>query len=265
MSGLATAWRAEWAKALAARDWLTWGLGIFVTATGVSALMGSLILSLAADDVSGTMHGQYAAQSVYASPLVLCYLMALAVGINVYARERRQASLPMAMLITPKRIHVILAKYALGLALGAWYGVAYVAGVLIGGGGTLLAHGQVAILTVPVIRTLAVIISLLALWCFFGVGLGMCLSVMPALLTGFTLAFVFPAATSPLLSSSSWGRKIITLFPGVATNLSTDPEIGEFGVAWLPWWGSYAVLVLWVLITALLGARIVLNADIEVD
>lgn len=265
MSGLAKAWRAEWVKALFTRDWLIWGLGIFAVAAGVSTLMGVLILSLAVDDGSGTMREQYVAQSVYTSPLTLCYLMALAGGINIYARERRQTSLPMVMLITSKRIYVVLAKCALGLTLGAWYGVAYVAGALVGGGNTLLIHEQIAIPTMAVVRTLIVIISLLSLWCFFGVGLGMCLAAIPALLTGFALALVLPAVISPLLSSSSWGRKIITLFPGAATNLAAQPETGEFGVAWLPWWESYVVLIVWVLITVLLGARTVLHADIEVD
>lgn len=265
MNGLAAAWRAERTKALATKGWLTWGLAIFVTAAGVSALLGVLIVSLGPDDGSGPVHEQDTARSVYSSPLTLCYLMSLAAGVGVYARERRQVSLPMTLLITARRSHVILAKYLLGLTLGTWCGVAYLAGILVGGGTILFTHGEAVVPTMGVARTLAVLVSLFALWCTFGVGLGMCLSVMPALLTGFALALVLPVAFSPMLGGSPWGRKIINLFPGIATNASTEPFTGDAGVLWLPWWGSYAVLVLWVLLVALLGVRAVLRAEIDVD
>ena len=265
MRGLAIAWRAEQTKALATKVWLAWGLVIFISAVGLSVLMGALIISFGTDDVSEVLYRQDVARSVYTSALPFCYLMAFAAGVKVYAGERRQVSLPMTLLIAPRRIHAVLAKYVLGLVLGLWCGIAYVVGVLIGGGSVLVTHGQALIPTIGVVRTLMVMLTLFALWCVFGVGLGMCLAVIPALLTGFALAFVLPAATSSFLSTSLWGRKLITLFPGVATNMSTEPETGEFGVAWLPWWGSYTVLVLWVLLVTVLGSHAVLRAEIDVD
>lgn len=226
--------------------------------------MGALILSLGMEDIPGIVSEQDRARSIYASPLTFCYLLALAVGVNIYAQERRQRSLPMSFLIVPRRVYVALAKYAIGGALGTYFGAVYVIGVLVGGGGMLLTHGQELVVTWDIARALAVMVTLLALWCILGAALGMCFSVVPALLTGFTLALVLPAIVSPVLSSSSWGRLVISLLPGVATNMSTEPVTADFASTWLPWWGSYIALLLWVVSIAVIGIRLVTRSEIDV-
>ena len=265
MRSFSIVWSAERTKLLASKAWLKWSLSIFVAAAGVSALMGSFIISADADEILAMNNGQNVVRSVYSSPLMLCYLIAFASGVSVYARERRQKSLPMIMLISPRRDLVVLSKLVLGLILGTWYGLVYVSGVLLAGGSVLLAHGQELIPTIGVARTLIVMVSLFSLWCVFGVGLGMFLDTTISLFTGFMLTLLLPSLTSMLFSGSSWGRKINALYPGVATNLSTEPAMVGLGTTWLPWWGSYGVVVLWVVLAALIGMRAVLRADIDVD
>lgn len=265
MTGMKAAWRAEWAKTVGTRSWLWWGIGICAVAAGISALLGELILSLEVNTIAGTVTVHDQVRGIYTSPLTVCYLMALVAGVNIYAKERRQTSLAMTVLIAPRRIHVILAKYALAAVVGTWCGFLYVVGVLLGGGSVLLAHGLDLIPDLSIVRILAVMLSLFVLWCLFGTGLGMCLPALPALFTGFALALVLPAVMSPILAGVEWGRKCIPLFPGVATNMATEPENEAFMTTWIPWWGSYIVVCVWVGIIAVLGARSVLRAEIAVD
>jgi hypothetical protein len=188
------------------------------------------------------------------------YLLAAVLGTIIGATDNRHRTATQTFLATPSRARVALAKMLAGAVFGAVYAVVtqlvslVVVSVvaLIRGAGTQLGDGSV-------LRSLALGVPGVMVWCVIGVSLGVLLrNQVAAILVAVGVVYL----VDTLLSLALHALDADQLAKFTPNSASTAVVEGFTGYDLLPWWGGVLVLLSYSAVIAVAGWWLSLRRDI---
>ncbi|MCB0905603.1 MAG: ABC transporter permease [Nocardioidaceae bacterium] len=266
MGGFGRAVRAELLKFFTTRMW--WGMAIAVVlgAAGFALLFGLLFTSDSAQ-VNGGVVGTpvQLANSVYTAGLSLGYLLMLTIGVMHIGSEYRHKTITSTFLAIPHRSRVMLAKVVALLVIGAGYGLISLIGSVAVGAVTLQARGADPFPSIEILRTLALSLLVLGLWCLIGLGVGILIpNQVAALLIGVGVAWIAEPLLGFALSFWSFGRDHIAPYlPSSATNAVVNGVQSSSDAVVLSWWVAALVLAAWAAVLAGAGIARTVRQDVS--
>ncbi len=255
--------KAEIRKLFTVRLWWGMAIAVVVIAAGLAALFAGVIEKN--DNSSYDI-----ARTAYTAGAGFGYLLLLVIGIMTIGMEYRHKTITSALLATPNRVNLIMAKVVALIVFGVLYGVLYVLAALAGGAAVLASRG-VAIFPQPgdMTRTLLLMLLVLALWALIGLGIGILIpNQVAAILVGVALAFIVEPIVGNILANVSWGEAVSKYFPSRATSAilgAGDGEAGSDGGGegdLLSWWQGSIVLVAYAAIMAGVGTVLTKRKDV---
>jgi ABC-2 type transport system permease protein len=257
--------RAELLKLFTTRLW--WGLliGVVAGGTAFAALSAGLAGRGPAGQSTPGVTDPATVRATYTAGLSIGYLIALALGIITMSGEYRHQTITAAVLSSPRRLRIVLAKLAALTVAGVGYGiVAVLAGVAVGAPIILLRGGSARLTSDGVPRALALAVLAVALWAILGLGIGTLIrNQVVALLVSIGVAWLAEPLLSFGLNALDWGA-VAKYLPSSATQALVSPPTsgGNVDMAYLPWWGAALVLLGYAMLSGALGAALTLRRDI---
>lgn len=268
--------RSELRKYVSTRT--AWGLtlGMFLTGAGFGALFAALFVY--GDILDGLKLADVVppltfARIVYTSPIQFGYLLALIIGVLCIGQEYRHQTVTSTFLAGPRRARVIGAKVAGLVVIGAASGLVHVGGALLGGG-LILATADLPVFPEPgqILKTLALMLLVLALWALMGLGIGVLIpNQIAALSVAIAVAWIVEPLSGFALTFVDWGSDIARFFPSQVTASTLDVFTGTdqavtqaLGGAENPlaWWSAALVLLAYAVVMALIGLVLTRRRDI---
>ena len=254
--------RAELLKIRTTRLW--WGLLIGLALLVV--LNAALIAAFAGTDTGPggptlpALDTPDGFRSALSSGFQSGYLLAAVLGTIIGATDNRHRTATQTFLATPSRARVVVAKMLAGAAFGFVYAlvtqvvslvvVSIVAAIR--GTGTQLGDASV-------LRSLALGVPGIMVWCVIGVSLGVLLrNQVAAILVAVGVIYVVDSLLSLGLNALDAGA-VVKFTPN---NASTAIVEGFTGFDLLPWWGGVLVLLLYSAVIAAAGWWLSLRRDI---
>ncbi len=255
-----------------------WGLtlGMFITGLGFAALFGALLVHgniLEGIKLADAVDPIVLARIVYTSAIQFGYLLALVIGVLCIGQEYRHKTVSGTFLATPRRSRVIGAKVLALVLIAAVSGVVHVLGSVIGGG-LILGFADLPVFPEggQLIKTLALMCLVLALWTLIGLGIGV---LIPNQVTALILAIAVAWIVEPLagfgLTFVDWGETVLRFLPSQVTAsmldvfTGTDPVLrSALGGANEPltWWVAALVLLAYAGVMAFIGLLLTRSRDI---
>jgi ABC-type transport system involved in multi-copper enzyme maturation permease subunit len=256
--------RSEVRKLLSTRLW--WGLllGVAFTSIGFAVLFG-LVAGVGDDPVTPGLEDPAVVRGVYTAGLQASYLFALALGVIAMAGEYRHQTITATFLACPRRSRVVGSKLVAVGGMGLVYGVATVAGGLVGGVPVVaLRDAETMLASNGVPRALLLAVLATGLWAVLGLGVGTLLrNQILALLTAIGVAWIAEPVLALGLNAAGAGG-VARYLPTQATTAIVSPstESGGFTVDLLPWWAGALVLLAYAALAGALGVFITLRRDV---
>ena len=189
-------------------------------------------------------------------------IVAFVLGVLGITTELRYQTFTSAVLITPSRYAIVAAKLITYALVGAAYAVL---GILVQLAIALpwLANRNIDFeLSADVRRALVGLVITFALFALMGIGFG---SLLRNQILAITLGLVFLLVIDNLIGAIPGVRHAFPYTPEGAMLSVLYPPDGDNhpdGVILLSWSGGVAVLLLWAIVPAMLGAAVTLNRDI---
>ena len=266
MSGFGRAVRAELLKFFTTRLW--WGMAIAVLlAGGAFALLFGIIFTTDNAQVNGGAVGGpvQIANTVYTAGLSLGYLLMLTIGVMHIGSEYRHKTITSTFLAIPHRSRVMLAKVVALLLIGAGYGVVSLIGSVAVGAVTLQARGADPFPSTEILRTLALSLLVLGLWCLIGLGVGILIpNQVAALLIGIGVAWIAEPLLAFALSFWDFGRDHIAPYlPSSATSSVVNGVQNSPDAVTLSWWAAALVLAAWAAVLSGIGIARTVRQDVS--
>jgi ABC-2 type transport system permease protein len=266
MTEFGRAVRAELLKFFTTRLW--WGMAIAVVLSAAAfAVLFGIIFTLDDPEVTGGAVGGpiQIANSVYTAGLSVGYLLMLTIGVMHIGSEYRHKTITSTFLATPHRSRVMLAKVVALLIIGAAYGVVSLVGSVVVGAVTLQARGLDPFPSAEILRTLALSLLVLGLWCLIGLGVGILIpNQVAALLIGVGVAWIVEPLIGFALSFWDFGRDHIAPYlPSAATTSVVNGVQGSPDAVVLSWWVASLVLAAWAAVLAGLGIMRTVRQDVS--
>jgi len=258
--------RSEFRKVFTTRLW--WGLllGVLATSAALSVLIGALTgVNTGGAAVGPGLDDPAAARAVYTAGTQTAYLFALAFGIITMAGEFRHQTITATVLASPHRHRVVITKLCTVFVLGLGYGLAAVAGGLLGGVPVILIrHGNLFLTSAGTPRALGLTVLAIGLWAVLGLGVGTLIrNQVLALLVAIGVAWIAEPIAALGLNAADLGS-VARFLPSQATSALTSPSSGSgsLTVTLLPWWAGALVLAGYAATSGGLGAAITLRRDV---
>lgn len=186
------------------------------------------------------------ARTVYGLGPSLGYVFPVVVGALSVTAEFRHMTITPTLLAEPRRGVVLVAKLLASVPVGLAFGLAGTVGAVLGGAPLLAARGHATLLGDPaVLRTVALSVVALAVWCVVGVGFG---SVVTHQVAAIVTLLAFTQFVEPLLrlglGALDATSEIARWLPGAAGEAIAGASIyGSSGSGdLLPWWAGLLVL-----------------------
>jgi hypothetical protein len=259
---MSNALRAELMKIRTTRLW--WGLLIGLALLVV--LNAALIAAFAGSDTGPggptlpPLDTPDGFRSALSSGFQSGYLLAAVLGTIIGATDNRHRTATQTFLANPSRGRVVVAKMLAGAGFGAVYAivtqlvslvvVSLVAAIR--GAGTQLGDASV-------LRSLALGVPGVMVWCVIGVALGVLLrNQVAAILVAVGVIYLVDTLISFALQALD-ADEIVKFTPN---NASTAVVEGFTGFDLLPWWGGVLVLLFYSAVIAFFGWWLSLRRDI---
>ncbi|PFG32592.1 ABC transporter permease [Sanguibacter antarcticus] len=262
--------RSEYRKLVTTRLW--WIL-LLATAVYMAFLGGMLALTLTispdgsgAQDAPTAITPETVRSSVYGVAAAFGYVFPVIVGALSITGEYRHNTITPTFLAEPDRLKVLVAKLLLGAGVGALFGAVATLCTVGAGAGVLAATGHPTLLGDPDTWTL-VGRSVLALtvWGVLGVGLGSLITNQVAAIVVVLVytQFLEPVVRLLLTTAGDLGSTVVAYLPGAAGEAITGGSVySAMGMGnLLPWVGGLALLALYALVLAAVGAATSLRKD----
>ena len=192
MGGFGRAVRAELLKFFTTRMWRGMAIATLLGGGGLALLFAMIFTSDSAQMTGGAVGTPVQlANTVYTAGLQIGYLLMLTIGVMQVGSEYRHKTITSTFLAIPHRSRVMLAKVVALVVVGAGYGVVSLVGSLAVGAVTLQARGADPFPSTEIVRSIALSLLVLGLWCLIGLGVGILIpNQVAALLIGIGVAWI---------------------------------------------------------------------------
>lgn len=270
MNGLGTALRVELRKTLTTRMW--WIL-LLVMALYVLSISAFLALSFTQAGQAGapgapagpSLDDPAVRLALYTLAMPLAYVFPVLVGTLAITTEYRYQTLTYTFLAQPRRVRVLAAKLAVGVAFGLALGVVAVAVGAGGAAGVLTLTGNDAGLDGDVLRALGQTVLGMGLWAAVGVGVG---ALVRNQVAAIVVVVAFSQLVEPLLrfGLGAWEatREVSQYLPGAAGDAMAGASLYTLGspVQLLDWWQGGLVLAAYALVLLAVGGASTVRRDV---
>jgi len=213
----------------------------------------------------GELAPRAVALAVYTLATSVGYVFPVVVGALSVSGEVRHHTLTPTFLAEPRRGVVLTAKMIASLPIGAAFGAVGTLATVGTAAGVLAARGHETFLgDAAMLRTIAMSVVALALWCGVGVGVG---AVLTNQVAAVVVLLAFTQLVEPLLRIvlAMWDTtsSVAKFLPGAAGEAITGGSFySSAGVPLLAAWQGLLVLSAYGLVLASIGHRTTLRRDI---
>jgi hypothetical protein len=260
--------RSELRKFFTTRMWWGLALGMVVIGGGLAATFG--LLAGRGDPAQGGLPDlgqQGMVTTTYTAGLSFAYLLTLVIGVMSLGAEHRHKTITSTFLATPHRARVMASKAVAMIAIGAFYGLLYVASAFAVGATVIALRGyEVLPSDENVPRSLALSLLALGLWALMGLGVGILIrNQVAALLISVAVAWIGQFLIILLLNGLGWTAATAYL-PGQATSAMVSQVNGSgqgIAIEQLSWWAAALLLTGYAAVLAGLGTWRTIRSDIS--
>lgn len=258
---------SEFRKVLSTRMWWVLALILFGYVTfGAAAI--AFAFGFMPDEAGLAFPPGALPPMVYSMASATGYVFPVIFGAMSVTGELRHRTLSVSFLATPRRGLVLAAKGVVALVIGAFYGVAALAGSAGLGSATLAASGQATGLGEgDTWLLLARIVLAMALWALVGVGIG---SLVPSQVGSIVAIIAFTQFLEPILRTAGafldWFGEVARFLPGALGDALVGASIYSTIAAPttdpLTWWQGGLGLAAYALVFGAIGALTTWRKDV---